>query len=274
MSAPVENPWDYFPLAMCITLKERPERQEEARQELRRVGLKKVVFYRSERQKDVDKGCLDSHLACLDYAVRQGAPHVLIFEDDVLFQENHQENMKRIVTFLQEHQECDFLSLGSFIFGKAEKIGKHFLRGSFMCLQSYVVRADWAEKLVANRPPCPGFSSDTYFTIMNRNRAVAHVYPPATIQRPSASDGSWDSRSLAKSGWLGNAILYTSLDLRDRLRFNHFSIMERIRIENGKSFFRVFKLIKGLQLARSRRRMANPDQGPLNPPGEFIIESL
>ena len=38
-----ENPWDFCPLAMCINLLERDDRLEEATQEFRNAGLRRVV---------------------------------------------------------------------------------------------------------------------------------------------------------------------------------------------------------------------------------------
>lgn len=270
MNATAANPWDFFPLAMCINLKNRDDRLNEARGELQRVGLQRVVFYRAERQEDREKGCIDSHMACLKYAVEQGVPHVLMFEDDVLFQEGHIENMNRVVEFLRDHPECDFLHLGGFIFRKAERYGPNFIRGGILCTHGYVVRTEYAKKILAERPRFFGMSVDVFLTILNRNSAFVHVHPLVCIQRPSDSDGTWDKRNLGQSGWLGQAMIYTALDYPERLRFNHFPLMERIRIENGISFFKVYRHAMKLKVALARRKQV--DTGV--PVGEFVIEEL
>jgi hypothetical protein len=46
-------------------------------------------------------------------------------------------------------------------------------------------------------------------------------------------------------------IIYTSLDLRERLRFNRFSYLERFRIHNGIMFFKVYRPILRRRLAKA-----------------------
>ena len=65
-------------------------------------------------------------------------------------------------------------------------------------------------------------SVDLFYSALNGNSSYVYVDPLICIQRPSASDGSWDKLSKNnEEGWLGNAMIYTSLSLRERLRFNH-----------------------------------------------------
>ena len=249
-----DNPWDFFPLVMCINLKTRDDRFQEVRQELARVGLERVVFYRSEPQDDREKGCIDSHMACLQHAVEQGVPYVLIFEDDVLFQGDHLENMRRVVDFVQRHGECPFLHLGGFIFRKIEQIDDHFLRGAIMTTHAYVIRAERAKRLLAERPRFSGMSVDTFFTIINRNDACVQVNPLACIQRASESDGTWDSRDLGKTGWLGKAMIYSALPYRERIRFDRFPLFERFKIEQGLLFFRAYRHVMRLKVARAKQQ--------------------
>jgi hypothetical protein len=242
-----DDPWAFFPLVFCINLKTRDDRYQEARQELARVGLKRVIFYRAESQEDRDKGCIDSHMACLDYAIKQGVPYILIFEDDVLFQGDHQDNMRRVVDFIKQHPECPFLHLGGFIFRKIERLGEHFLRGAIMTTHAYVITAEHAKTLLAERPRFSGMSVDTFFTIINRNQAWVHINPLACIQRASTSDGTWDSRDLGKTGWLGQAMIYSALPYRERFKFDQLPLWEKLKIEQGLLFFRAYRHIMRLK---------------------------
>jgi GR25 family glycosyltransferase involved in LPS biosynthesis len=212
------------------------------------------MFYRAEPQEDRDKGCIDSHMACLQYAVDQGVPHVLILEDDVLFQGDHLENMRRVVRFVQQHGECPFLHLGGFIFRKVEYLDDHFIRGAIMTTHAYVIRTEHAKRLLAERPRFSGMSVDTFFTIINRNEACVHINPLACIQRASESDGTWDSRDLGKTGWLGKAMIYSALPYRERLRFDELAMFERFKIEQGLLFFRAYRHIMRLKTGRARQQ--------------------
>lgn len=242
-----DDPWDFFPLVFCINLKTRDDRYQEARAELSRVGLKRVLFYRAEPQADRDKGCIDSHMACLEYAVKHDVAHILILEDDVLFQGDHRANMRRIIDFIKQHPECPFLHLGGFIFKKSERIGAHFLRGAIMTTHGYVISAAHARTLLAERPRFSGMSVDTFFTIINRNNACVHVNPLAAIQRASKSDGTWDSHDLGKTGWLGKAMIYSALPYRERYSFDQLPLWEKFKIEQGLLFFRAYRHVMRLK---------------------------
>lgn len=270
-----DDPWSFFPLVMCINLKTRDDRYQEVVHELTRVGLKRIVLFRAEPQTDRDKGCVDSHMACLEYALAQGVPYVLVFEDDVLFQGDHLENMRRVVDFLQRHDECPFLHLGGFIFRKIERLDAHFLRGAIMTTHAYVIRADHARKLLAERPNYSGMSVDTFFTIVNRNEACVHIDPLVCIQRASESDGTWDSRDLNKTGWLGKAMIYSALSYRERLKFDQLPVWERLKIEQGLLFFRVYRHVMRLKAGpRKKRHDTSSASLGCDSGGEFIEVAL
>jgi len=87
---------DYFPHRFCINLARRPERWASVSQEFRRGGFAPVTRFEAfdARQMTIPDdwigrpgafGCLESHKAIVRHARDQGFPHVLIFEDDVVF---------------------------------------------------------------------------------------------------------------------------------------------------------------------------------------------
>jgi glycosyl transferase family 25 len=257
---PATDPWESFPLVLCMNLRDRADRREEVLGELRRVGLRRVEFFRADRRTDGDRdrGCWESHLACLGRLVASGREQALILEDDVLFQGDHGTHLPRCAEFLRTHPECDFLHLGGFVFRRAGRPAPHFLRGGILTAHAYVVRAAWARELLRHSQHYHGMSIDTFYTILNRNRAVVHVDPLAAIQRPSVSDGTWDKRNVSAAGWLGQAMIYTALGWREKLRFSRFSVAERIRIENGVTFFKVYRQV----MRRLRHRPVVPEQAP------------
>lgn len=252
---PNENLWDFFPLALCITVKERDERFEEAKQELKKAGLKQVVFYRSSRQADRDKAIIDAHVACLRYAIDQGVPYALIFEDDVLFIEGYEANLKRAIDLMRTRSDWNLFHLGGFIFRKVERVSPYIVRGGIITAHGYVIRTELAKRVLEKRPYCSGMSIDLFYTALNGDADFACINPLICIQRPSASDGTWDSRNLSKSGWLGNAMIYTSLSLPEKLRFNRFSLMERFRIENGVSFFKIYRNVLRGRLKKAEKQI-------------------
>jgi len=251
----LQNPWDLFPLAMCINLLERDDRLEQAKQEFSRVGLRRVVFYRSQRQPDRDKAIIDAHMACLRYAVERDVPHVLIFEDDVQFLDGYEANLQRAVDFMQNRTDWDIFHLGGFIFRKVERVSPHIVRGGIMTVHGYVISQKLAKLALEKRPCCSRMSIDLFYHALNGDAAFACVYPPICIQRASPSDGSWDKRKLADEGWLGNAQIYTSLDRRDKWRFNQFPLLERFKVEQGLLFFRIYGGVCRNRLKKSEKQI-------------------
>jgi hypothetical protein len=263
-----KNPWDFFPLAMCINLRERNDRFEEARNEFRRVGLRQVVFFRTEPQPDRDKAIIDSHMACLRYAIEKEVPYVLIFEDDALFRDTYEDQMPRVVEFLSSRSDWNLFHLGGFIFRKIERVTPHIIRGALLNVHAVVVRTEFARQILAKRPFCTGMSVDLFYSALNGDSSFVYVDPMICIQRPSKSDGSWDKRSKNPDGWLGQAMIYTSLGWRDQLRFNHFSYLERFRIHNGIWFFNVYRPLLRKRLSKAEA-VASKEK---NPPAEEKIE--
>jgi hypothetical protein len=243
--------WNFFPLIMCINLSERTDRFEEAKRELARVGIPKVVFFQSERQADRDKAIIDAHMACLRYALEQNVPYVLIFEDDVLFLENYEIHLPQAIEFLRSRSDWNLFHFGGFIFRKAERVTPHVIRGALLNLHAVVVRTEFAKKILEKRPYCSGMSVDLFYSALNGDSSFVYVDPLIAIQRASASDGTWDKLSKNKEGWLGHAMIYTSLSWRERLRFHHFSYLERFRIQNGISFFKVYRSVLRRRLAKA-----------------------
>jgi hypothetical protein len=268
--------WNFFPLVMCINVRERKERLEEAQKELSNVGLSKVVFYRSARQPDRDKAIIDAHMACLRYAIEQQVPYALIFEDDVSFQEGYQQNLRRAIQFMESRSDWNLFHFGGFIFRRTELVSPYLVRGGILTAHAYVIRTEFARQALEKRPYCSGMSIDLFYSCLNGNFSVASINPMICIQRPSESDGTWDKRSVNKSGWLGNAMIYTSLNLPEKLRFNRFSILERVRIENGVSFFKVYRNILRGKLKKAEKEVKAGRRPAISeyPLGEYQIVQL
>jgi hypothetical protein len=243
--------WDFFPLIMCINLRERTDRFEEAKREFARVGIRRVVFFQSERQEDRDKAIIDAHMACLRYAVEKKVPYVLVFEDDALFLEDYQKHLPQAIEFMRSRSDWNLFHFGGFIFRKVERVTPHIIRGALLNVHAVVVRTEFAKKILEKRPFCSGMSVDLFYSALNGDSSFVYVDPLICIQRPSVSDGSWDKLSKNKEGWLGNAMIYTSLGLRERLSFNRFSFLERFRIHNGMAFFNVYRPILRRRLKKA-----------------------
>ncbi len=235
--------WGAFPLVCCINLEERTDRLEEAKQLFQSVGLPEVHFFQTRRRKDVDAAIIDSHMACLERAVEMEVPYVLVFEDDVTFDPDFATHLSRIVPFLKGHAGWEIFHLGAFIIRQFGEVAPHIVRGGMITAHAYVMRLDFAKKILAMRPFCTGMSVDLFYSVVVGNHAYCHTYPLMCLQRPSVSDGTWDKSGKNQEGWLGNAMVFTALRFADKLRYRQFSLFERLKIRNGMTFFIVFRMI-------------------------------
>jgi hypothetical protein len=245
----VASVWDCFPLVLCINLKERADRYAEAVAEFKKVGLTRVTFYQTTRQSNRNKGCIDSHMACLSYAVEQHVPYVLIFEDDVLFLEGCLDHLRGVVEFLHANDDWKLFYLGGFIFRKVRRRTPRITQGAVLCTQAYIIKTEFAREILRQRPFFDHrlISVDLFYSMMIWNSALVHSNPLICTQRASASDGTWDSRNISQAGWLGKAMVYSALDYPGRFRTDIFPVVEKLKIENGLKFFIFFRLYLRLQ---------------------------
>jgi GR25 family glycosyltransferase involved in LPS biosynthesis len=262
--------WSRFPLILCINLKEREDRLAEVRQEFSKVELEDVTFFRTTRQKSRNKGCIDSHMACLQYAVERQVPYVLVFEDDVLFLENHRPKMEKVIGFLEKTPDWKIFHLGGFIYRKKEYPTPEILRGGILCTQAYIIKTEFAKEILAKRSfyTLPLFSVDLFFAMLVWNSGHVYFKPLICIQRASASDGTWSSGTRDKEGWLGQAMIYTAMNYKERRQTKLFPTAEKLKIENGLSFFLFYRVFLWI-LQRVVRVFKKTKLEP-PPPGEFI----
>ena len=112
--------WNCIDNIYCINLIEREDRYQHAIKEFTKIGIiEKVVFHRVSRHPrgGIVGNCTSIQqvfrLACNDS--KYFNKPVLIFEDDVFFEENRLENLKLLVDFLQKDcvENWDTIRLGS-----------------------------------------------------------------------------------------------------------------------------------------------------------------
>jgi hypothetical protein len=193
-----------------------------------------------------------------------------------LFLENHEPHVRHAIEFLRTRSDWNLFHFGGFIFHKVERVTPHIIRGGVLTSHAVVVRTEFAKKILEKRPYCSGMSVDLFYSALNGDSSFVHVDPLICIQRPSDSDGTWDTRNKNKEGWLGNAMIYTSLRFPDRLRFNHFSYLERFRIHTGMWFFNLYRPLLRRRLAKAeafaRRQQIPPADDQAQ--GAFIAADL
>ena len=134
----------WAPLAdrfVCINLLERDDRLEQAKKRFAEVGLADLMTYHrvARHSKGGRFGCYESHRACIEQAYRDGLNSVLIFEDDVLFNEGWEQVIKDATEFTASGVAFDTLFLGSKIIFVDEQTTDRIWRVKCFEAHAYIV---------------------------------------------------------------------------------------------------------------------------------------
>jgi GR25 family glycosyltransferase involved in LPS biosynthesis len=179
--------WDFFDRIYCMSLQDREDRRQAAQAQFSHVGLDgKVEFVIVDRHpSDTEQGIYESHMTCLRKGLQAGAEHIVVFEDDILFDRYDADRFKQCTRFLSTHPDWKVLLLGALI--RSSK------KTSVPCLQ-HVEYGSLAHAYAVNRPyaetlayvPWQGIAVDTLFRPPTDH--VYAVYPMFAFQSDFSSD--------------------------------------------------------------------------------------
>lgn len=109
--------WDFFDDIICISLRNRMNRRDQASQIFKELGIPVTFFIVDKHPNGGIYGCFDSHIKIVQYMQKNNKNNILIFEDDVeptaSFDISHIENA---VKFMKLNQNWDLFYLGYFPF--------------------------------------------------------------------------------------------------------------------------------------------------------------
>ena len=180
--------WDFFCKVFCVSVRERTDRRTEARKQFAAVGLiDRVEFYIVEKDKnpeDIERGIYESHIICIQKGLDAGARHILIFEDDIIFDRLDPEKLKACTRFLQSRKEWKILLLGCLVNGLKPTESKAVMKVKYRSLShAYALNRNFAREIV--KIPWPGFAYDCLFC--RYNEGVYAIYPSIAFQSDSPS---------------------------------------------------------------------------------------
>lgn len=188
-NSPSPNGWDFFDKIFCISLAERPDRQKKAKVEFDKVGLGgKVEFLIVNRHpRNCEQGIYESHLICIKKGIVAGAEHMVIFEDDILFDRFSPDRLKDGIDFLSQHTGWNALFFGCLVSGSKRTRYKNILEIKYRSLtHAYVISRRFAEVLVQR--PWQEIAYDEF--LQSFNEGYYAVYPTFAFQSNSPSDNS------------------------------------------------------------------------------------
>lgn len=188
--------WSFFEAVYCISLSERSDRRREAHRQFAAVGLAdRVEFVNVTRHPtNNEQGIWESHLACIAKGLAAGAEHVLIFEDDIVFDDFSRAAWQSAVSFFNVHEHCRLLFLGCLVTGSRRTGNPNVLSVDYRSLaHAYAIKRSLAVELVDEKWRQVPF--DAMLAGLAEEKFA--VYPAFAFQGNAASDNA-NHRGLEK----------------------------------------------------------------------------
>lgn len=186
----VKNPgsgWDSFDRIYCISLEGRADRRQAATAQFSKVGLDgKVEFVLVKPHPvNVEQGMYESHMTCLQKGLAAGAEHIVVFEDDILFDRFDPERFRQCTRFLSAHPDWKVLLLGALIRSSRRTDDPAVQEVGYQSLaHAYALNRPYAETLAYQ--PWQGIVIDTIFRPLTDH--IYAVYPMFAFQNDFTSD--------------------------------------------------------------------------------------
>lgn len=150
----MNNIWEIFPAIFCINLVSRPDRHVSAVKTMCEMGIDptKVIWHRPVKDPRGGRfGCAESHMFCIRKAYEMKVPYALIFEDDIIPQQNWQQPVKEVKEFLDRKEPFDVLRLFANINIPLEQVYKNIWRAGTGSNAAYVISRPFMAKLLLLR---------------------------------------------------------------------------------------------------------------------------
>lgn len=198
----IPDPWSCFDRIYCINLKERPDRRSHAECQFAKVGLAGRVTYMTAARhpQDCEQGIYESHLACIRQGLAAGARRMLVFEDDVLFDNYQPSKLCAALEFLEEQPDWRIFFLGCLVKKSRATRSSAVRTVTYRCLaHAYALNRPAAEAIV--RQPWCGLPFDA---MLARSMPTAYAcYPAVAFQSDAASDNYRHKKLDAFRRWCG-----------------------------------------------------------------------
>lgn len=134
----------------CISVVERTDKREYVSKLLKNLNIP-VDFFITEKDKyNSARGCLTSHISVIKDAYDKGVQRLMVFEDDIKFEETSVKYIKKVRRFL-DNEEWDIFFLGGTpnIWNKRlYPTGyNNIYRGNFAAAHAYILNRSYMKKI-------------------------------------------------------------------------------------------------------------------------------
>ena len=181
------DPWLFFDKIYCISIAERTDRRAEAKRQFAKVGLEERVEFVMVRKHpfNQEQGIYESHLLCLRRALEAGAAHILILEDDILFNGFRPEALRGALAGLAGAKGWDLFFLGCLVSRSQKTENPNLLRIRYSALtHAYGINRAFAETVL--KTPWADIPYDLF--LRRAPQKAYALYPAFAFQSNARTD--------------------------------------------------------------------------------------
>ncbi len=181
--------WNYFDKIYCISLDDRSDRREEAKNQFDKIGLLEFVEFIvvKKHPQDSEEGIFESHMSCIKKGLAAGAGNIVIFEDDVMFDGFNPETLKQCIDFMRDTSGWKAFFFGCLVSGSSRTHQKAVLSIKYRSLtHAYVLSSGFAASLVTKPWRKIAFDAE----LKSYNDGFYAIFPSFAFQSNSPTGNS------------------------------------------------------------------------------------
>lgn len=134
---------------LYINLEHRNDRKEHFENEIKKINLNYTRF-NAIKNENGEVGCLLSHIECLKIAIKNNYEHILILEDDVVFN-NPELLISQFDNFIKKQENWDVILFGGNNVTKPKEKDECYIKvNAVASTVAYLVNGHYFEKLLEN----------------------------------------------------------------------------------------------------------------------------
>ncbi len=179
--------WNYFSKIYCISLEERADRRRQAATEFEKVGLAGRVEFVivAKHPNNCEQGIFQSHRQCIRKGLEANAQTIVVFEDDVVFDNFKPQQLHNCIQFMETHRPWSVFFWGCLVNGSQKTAYPSVLKIKYRTLaHAYVINHPFAQ--IIARQKWQGVAYDDLLHGYQENMYA--VYPGFAFQSNSPSD--------------------------------------------------------------------------------------
>jgi glycosyl transferase family 25 len=175
----------------CISVIERSDKREYVSKLLEKLNIQFDYFIVKKDKVNSTRGCLTSHISVIKKAYDDGIQRLMVFEDDIRYEEVNDKHIEHVKKFL-DNENWDIFFLGGTpnIWNKtidSVKGYNNIYKGNFAAAHSYIINRSYMKKIKDIKWNKTKYNTIDVDVLMQNNKSYIS-YPRFFFQRVMKND--------------------------------------------------------------------------------------